>query len=109
MDPHKEGSPSLADGSGVRHRVARRSCTLPAGDKQLIWAANQDVAAAVTQSCAGWIICPLDLDRRLGRARVVNGLPDGAQPGGFPRPARPDQILPHGLARVRIAGSMFAL
>jgi hypothetical protein len=66
------------------------------------------VAAAVTQSCAGWIICPLDLDRRLGRARVVNGLPDGAQPGGFAVPLVLT-TLPHGLARVRIAGSMFAL
>ena len=66
------------------------SCTLPAEDDLLTWAANRSIR-------------PLNLDRPLWHAEVVDGLTDG----GFAVLLVLHHILADGLAGVRIAGSLF--
>jgi len=86
---HGEGRPLWVEDPGfdaARHIV---STSLAPGDDLANWAANRCVR-------------PLDLDRPLWRADVVDGLPDGH----FAVLIVVHHILADGLAGVRIAGSL---
>jgi diacylglycerol O-acyltransferase len=87
-----EGRPVWVGDSALEVAAHVGSCTLPAGHDLLTWAANRSVR-------------PLDLDRPLWRAEVVDGLPDG----GFAVLVVLHHILADGVAGVRMAGALFDL